>query len=142
MSMSKSARKSILICLTPSLGPTWERGCMTYICLLYPSSSDTCNNHCKTHGLCEHVTFQMMLNSCGVASIDHVAFLRSGLNNLHLGKNAFTDALAKPLIQSMARLKNPLVTWPFSGPRSVQGLLGVEILLLQNISKVCICNDA
>ena len=70
---------------------------------------------------------------------------RSGLNNLHLGKNGFTDALAKPLIQSMARLKNPLVTWPsyrllgadcISGPRSVQGLLGVEILLLQNISNV------
>lgn len=32
----------------------------------------------------------------------------SGLNNLHLGKNAFTDALAKPLIQSIARLKSPL----------------------------------
>ena len=31
MPMSKDAQKSILICLTPSLGPTWERGCITYI---------------------------------------------------------------------------------------------------------------
>ena len=91
---------------TPSLGPTWERGCITYIFValsIFRVLTHATNNHCKTHGLCVGLPAFIM-------SPDHP--LRSGLNNLHLGKNAFTDALAKPLIQSMGRLKNPLVTWP------------------------------
>eukprot|EP00434_Breviolum_minutum_P000058 symbB.v1.2.000049.t1/scaffold2.1/size812218/3 len=57
------------------------------------------------------IFFSVEGDGLGDESIESLAKLlpkMSGLNNLHLGKNAFTDALAKPLIQSIARLKNPL----------------------------------